>query len=136
MAELLEFLKEYGSQLGVIGTAVTIIIGVFKYVVERREAHFWREFEVYHKLVRELVEPIHSGASMYVDRQAAIVFELKRFKRYRPYTLRMLIGLRGEWAGRDEKYPRLINEIDLAIEFMVLKEKRLCLCGLIGIKDR
>lgn len=98
MTELLQFLKEYGSQLSAIGAASTVMIGGYKYIVERKEAHFWKEFEVYHKLVKELVEPSQSGGAMYIDRQAAIIFELRNFKRYYPYSLRMLNALKSTWS--------------------------------------
>jgi hypothetical protein len=53
--------------------------------------------------------------AMYVDRQAAIMFEMLNFKRYYPYSLRMLKGLREKWALVPNQFPRLLNELELTI---------------------
>jgi hypothetical protein len=58
---------------------------------------------------------------MYVDRQATIMFELRNFKRYYPYSLRMLGGLREKWAAVPDQFPRLIEELDLTIMFLKSK---------------
>lgn len=121
MEILLGILKRYGSQLGTIGAAIAFIFGGYKFQAERSAAFFWKEFEVYHKLVKELVEPPSEKGSMYVDRQAAVMFELRNFKRYYPYSLRMLKGLMEKWASVPDQFPRLIDELDLTIEFLEKK---------------
>lgn len=98
MDMLLEILKTYGSQISIFGVAIAFIFGVYKFISERRTAHYWKEFEVYHKLVKELVGPEKENDKMYLDRQAAIVFELRNFKRYYPFSLRMLKGLKENGA--------------------------------------
>jgi hypothetical protein len=115
---LLTILRDYGSQLSAIGAACVFIFGVYKFQAEREEAHYWKEFEVYHKLVKELVEPPSEGAALYVDRQAAIMYELRNFKRYYPYSLRMLRGLQEKWSVVPDQFPRLIEELSLTIEFL------------------
>jgi hypothetical protein len=118
MEVILEAIKNYGVSLSAIGATIAFIWGAFKYLVERRSTHYWREFEVFHTLVKELVEPQNQEKAMYVDRQAAIMFELRNFKRYYPYSLRMLNGLRIKWSAVPNQYPRLIEEIELTIEFL------------------
>lgn len=118
MEIFLGIIKSYGSQLGTIGAAIAFIFGVYKFQAERSTAFFWKEFEVYHKLVKELVEPPSEQGAMYVDRQAAIMFELRNFKRYYPYSLRMLNGLREKWAAVPNQFPRLVEELDLTIKFL------------------
>ena len=121
MEAILEFLKLYGSQLSAVGAALAFIFGVYKFQAERKTTLFWKEFEVYHKLVKELVEPPAKDGAMYVDRQAAIMFEMRNFKRYYPYSLRMLEGLREKWAAVPNRFPRLLNELELTIEFIEKK---------------
>ena len=118
MDTLLEILKTYGSQISIIGTAIAFIFGIYKFLSERRIAHYWKEFEVYHKLVKELVGPEKENDKMYLDRQAAIIFELRNFKRYYPYSLRMLKGLKETWSTYSNQYPRLFEELDLAIKYI------------------
>ena len=121
MEALLTIFKDYGGQLSAVGAAVVFIFGVYKFQAERKATHYWKEFEVYHKLVKELVEPTDGGA-LYVDRQAAIMYELRNFKRYYPYSLRMLRGLKQKWVTVPDQFPRLLDELDITIAFL---EKRL-----------
>ncbi len=53
---------------------------------------------------------------MKLDSQIAIAYELRRFKRYKPVTRRILSGLRDEWSGNGTNNTRLINEIDFTIK--------------------
>jgi hypothetical protein len=73
-----------------------------------------RQFEAYHRLIKELVQPSENG-NTYVDRQCAAVFELVRFKQYRSVTVRILSGLRDEWKIQGSLHPRLAKELDLAL---------------------
>lgn len=119
----LDFLYTYGTQLSAIAASITFIFGVYKFIVERKEAHFWKEFEVYHKLVKELVEPSSKNDSLFIDRQAAIIFELRNFKRYYPYSLRMLKGLQEKWSKDPNQFPRLLEEVSLTIDYLKHKTK-------------
>ena len=121
MNPLLQIFKDYGTQLSALAGLIGFIVGMWKYLSERRETHFWKEFEVYHTLVKRLVQPEDTGARLMLDRQAAVVFELRNFRRYYPYSLRMLQGIKKELGPEVSKTghgDRLIAEIDLAIEFI------------------
>ncbi len=82
---------------------------------------FWKKFEVYHKLVKELVEPLTEKGTLYVDQKAAIVFEMRNFKKYYPYTLRMLKGLHEKCVALQNQSQRLLNELGLTIEHIQKK---------------
>jgi hypothetical protein len=73
-----------------------------------------REFEAYHRLIKELVQP-SEGPCTYVDRQCAAVFELRRFGHYRELTLRLLLGLRDDWQRANNLHSRLAKELELTI---------------------
>ena len=121
MESFLEFLKQYGSQFSAIFAALAFIFAVYKFQAERKATFFWKEFEVYHKLVKELVEPPDEGKGLYIDRQTAIMYELRNFKRYYPFSLRMLKGLWEKWAPVPNQFPRLLEEMKLTIEFIEKK---------------
>ncbi len=121
MEAMLEFLKLYGSQLSAVGAALVFSFGIYKFQAERKTTLFWKEFEVYHKLVKELVELPAKDGALYIDRQTAIMFEMRNFKRYYPFSLRMLKGLREKWEAVPDQYPRLLNELKLTIEFLERK---------------
>ena len=71
--------------------------------------------------MKELVEPSAKDGTLYVDRQTAIMFEMCNFKRYYPFSLRMLKGLREKWESVPDQHPRLLDELKLTIEFMERK---------------
>jgi hypothetical protein len=73
-----------------------------------------RHFEAYHRLIKDLVEPSEAG-NTYVDRQCAVLFEFRRFRRYKPVTIRILCGLREDWQAYRHMSPRLTNELDLTL---------------------
>lgn len=121
MEQLFELIKNYGSQISAIGAAIAFIFAIYKFQVERAASHFWKEFEAYHKLVKELVEPPSENGAMFIDRQTAAIYELRFYKRYYSHSLRMLKGLRDKWAAVSNQYPRLIEELDLTIEYIEKK---------------
>jgi len=119
VAEFISCIASNATALGVLGAAIAFIWSVLQFFYVRRRDLEAREFEVFHRLVKELVSPDKSDGTMWIDRQAAIVFELRRFKSYHPFTRRMLEGLREKWFADDQfRWPRLIKEIDLTLEFI------------------
>ena len=71
---------------------------------------------MFHKLIKELVEPSPESKTMKLDRQVAIVFELQNYKRYYPVILRILRGLKISWDKPEFK--RLLDEIDITIKYI------------------
>jgi len=114
MVSTLEFIKDYGTQLSAIAAMIAFIFGAYKYQIERKTTLFWKEFEVFHKLIKELVEPSSENQIMKLDRQIALIFELQHYTRYYPVSLRILKGLKSSWNKAE--YKRLIDEIDIAIK--------------------
>ncbi|MDZ7918458.1 hypothetical protein [Rhodoferax sp.] len=80
-----------------------------------------REFETFHRLVKELVEPPSEGSGLYIDRQCAVLFELRFFPRYFPFTLRTLLALKRKWQGPAAAYPRILEELDITIRFIEMR---------------
>jgi|SRR5882724_2599020 len=96
-----------------LAASLPIAWAAVQFVFIRRQESRKATFETYHRLIKELVERERPDAPMRVDRQVAIVFELRHFKRYRPVTLRILRGLRKEWEREGD--PRVKEELDLTI---------------------
>jgi len=113
LTDILFLLSSHAAELGIFGAAVAFIWSVWQFFDVRRREFRNQEFETYHRLIKELVQP-EKDAGIYLDRQVAIVFELRHFKRYREVSARILQGLKGSWAS-NQTYKRLIEEIDLAI---------------------
>ena len=111
---IFEFIKNYGTPISSICAVITLIFAMYKYYIERRTELFWKEFESFHKLIKELVEPSSEGQSMKLDRQIIIIFELKHYKRYYPVSLRILKRLKVSWNKPEVK--DIIDEIDITIK--------------------
>ena len=100
--------------LEVLGWVLTPIWAIYQYIITMKREKQIREFEQFHKQVQELVQPSGGSSSMFLDRQAAIIFELRNYERYYEYSFRMLNALKEGWS----KYYRLTNKIDYTIAFI------------------
>ncbi len=89
---------------------------VIQFIVTHTNDAKNRQFEAYHRLIKELVKP--EDGQTHVDRQCAVVFELVRFKRYRPLSARILRGLQEDWKTDPNFRRRLAREIELALQQM------------------
>lgn len=107
--------------IGLLAILAPLIWAVCQHYSSLKQEQQAKEFDNYHRLIKELVQPANPDELMYLDRQMAIVYELRNFKRYYPVTYRILKGLKKQWEEKDAKYQRLLNEISLTIAFL---EKR------------
>ena len=116
---LLELSKSNAPSLAilatVLGAAVGALFQIYKFFAERRQELYWKEFEKYHALVKQLVSPDEPTAQMYIDRQTAIIFELRNFPRYREHSIRMLQGLKRSWSPG---HHRIHEELDIALKHL------------------
>jgi len=119
---MLTWLASNATGLSILGATVAFIWPVVQFVITRRRDLQFREFETYHRLIKELVAPDPQEKVLWLDRQAAIVFELRHFPRYYSFSARTLRALREKWIANPEfKFPRLIEEIDLTLDFLAKK---------------
>lgn len=87
----------------------------------RNKALQHERFNIYHGLVRQLVQPDAPGGAMSMDRQIAVVFELRHFPEYFELTLRMLEGLRATWTNPYSA--RLTQEIGFTIDYIAANSR-------------
>lgn len=121
MNEVLALLTKYGTAFSAIGAAIAFVWSVLQFFsVRDREARA-REFETFHRLIKELVEPPPEGAGLYIDRQCAVLFELRFFPRYFPFTLRTLMSLRSKWQGSAAQHTRILEELDITFRFIEMR---------------
>ena len=117
--DILNFIKDNQIELYVLGVTIAFLFSIYKYYINRKTELYWKEFEIYHKLLKDLVQPEVENGTMYQDRQVAIVFELKNFKRYYPISEKILKELRKTWKNNN----RLVEEIDLTLEHIRCKNE-------------
>jgi len=109
---LLTLLEDYS---GVI-TAASLMIGGFWGLIKFLEQVRDKRFKTYHKLLDWLVnEQAYSDGKIKLDRQIAVVYELRNFPSYFGVSKRILRGLQEQWKGGDK---RILNEIELTISYM------------------
>jgi hypothetical protein len=114
MSNTVAWLLAHGVGATGVGTAIAFVFSVFQFLSVRKRESREREFEKYHWLIEHLVSPGEKGA-LFLDRQIAIVFELRHFPRYYECTERIFSGLQQSW-GNDKNTERLIQEIDLTLK--------------------
>jgi hypothetical protein len=121
IASIWTWLNENGTALGIILTLIPIAWVSYQYVLIKKEEERRVKFSTFHTLVKQLVERESADQPMKLDRQIAVIYELRNFKEYFPVTSRILTGLREDWGptyGPPDKRKRLIDEIDLTLEYI------------------
>lgn len=110
---MLLWISQNGPALGFIATLVAALIPLYQFIWTKKAEERRHNFDNYHKLIQELVDI----ATPKLDRQIAIVFELRHFKEYFPVSIRILRGLKEIW-GNNKDYARLLQEIDFTLSYM------------------
>jgi hypothetical protein len=109
-----EFIQSNLNIFGFFIGVLPILGGAVQFVLIRRSENLERQFNTYHRLIKELVQPDESG-SVFLDRQIAVLFELQRFTRYRKPTTLILSGLREKWSEIPSNVlpiSRLMSQLD------------------------
>lgn len=113
---IITFLNNYNGAITIIIFVMGIIWSFLKFKEYLRD----RRFGLYHKLIKELVEPENSEKLLKLDRQIAIIYELRNFPEYYEVSKRILIGLKEAW--RESGLDRIIQEIDISIKWMSINK--------------
>lgn len=101
--------------IGALGSTIALIVYSLLYMRDRRNQIRQQRFENYHRLVSDLVKGREDQKEPFLDSQIAVVYELRNYREYKEVSIRILEGLRQEWAG-NSKHARLIEEISYTIE--------------------
>jgi hypothetical protein len=112
--------KQILEQLDKHSVAIFIIFSIFGgiwAIIKFNEGLKDRRFKTYHDLIKKLVEPSEPSKDMMLDRQVAIIYELRNFPKYYPVTIRIFKGLKNFWE-KEEKNGRLTEELSLSINYM------------------
>lgn len=76
MNDILAWLLAHDISATGVGAGVAFVFSVFQFLSIRKRESREREFDKYHLLVERLVSPDPKG-SLFLDRQIAVVFELR-----------------------------------------------------------
>ncbi len=100
------------------------IFKLFKYISEKHKEFKDKQFEKYHRLIKDLSQSDTPGEPIKLDRQIATVYELRNFPDYYDVSIRILTGwVKAKNDATQEKHNRLYDEMELSIAFMQQKNK-------------
>ncbi|MBL7824156.1 MAG: hypothetical protein JNK69_12180 [Saprospiraceae bacterium] len=109
-----------------------IVLPFYQFVIQKKLDEKDKRFRNFHKLIQDLVEAPTSG-NIILDRQIAIVYELRNYPQYYELIDRLLTDLMQYWADTNKSDPylhRIQNEILLTLGYIDYKKmwrlKRLC----------
>ena len=117
--ELWQWLNDNAGALTLIIAIPPVVWVVWQYFALKRREMRSERFNVYHDLIKQLVEQEEKDRPKKLDRQLAVVFELRRFPEYYEPSLRILKGLRQAWGQQAQRTDRgnpLMDEMDATIE--------------------
>jgi hypothetical protein len=120
-----DWLANHVPAVSALGASVAFVWSAIQFMLVRRKDQRTHEFDAFHRLVKELVEPGDSSGVLWIDRQVAIVFEMRHFPRYFEVTNRILSGLREKWSKYQGPPVRLVEEADLTLAY-IRKRKPNC----------
>ncbi|MHC8330182.1 hypothetical protein [Pseudomonas sp. LB1P83] len=113
MDALLDFASKNLAVLTALAGVITAMLAALRYFMERSKDARWKEFETYHKMVKDFVQAESKDVNMMIDRQCALIYEFRFFRRYFPQTLRMfkfLKSFEGSW-----QHERIQDELEAGI---------------------
>jgi len=116
-----KWLTDNGTALGVILALLAVLPffwGALQYILIKRAEDRRLRFTAFHDLIKKLVEPENPNEPMRLDLQIAVIYELRNFKDYYPVSLRILKGLKSDWAskGPPDQRARRMEELELTIK--------------------
>ena len=115
------WLNTNAGAIGVLLLVLPILWSVWQYInLKNKELKFQR-FKIYHDLIKNLVEAESPDRTIKLDRQIAIVFELRNFPEYYGLSHRILSGLKESWKEKEPDTTRLCEELDLTIKHIKRK---------------
>jgi len=112
---LQEISSNFWAIMGILLTYFSLIVPIIKYLRSRRFEFRQNTFHNYHEILKSLVQKTDGGLS--IDRQVAVIFELRNFPDYYSVTERILKALRDSWDQQNNSQ-RLINEIDMTLTYI------------------
>jgi hypothetical protein len=128
-----KFVTDHNGALGLMVALGTAIAALHNYFSIKRSEERARKFSNFHQLLQDLNEgkpkPNGDTGGQYIDRQQAIIYELRSFKEYHPVIIRVLNRGVVTWSESDTPHMSdLIDEANMTMSFIIrnnsLKAKR------------
>lgn len=118
MTAIINFLSTNNGAIAVLITLAVSLYKFFQYLNIKLDELREKKFKHYHDdLIKKLVQAENKDENIKLDRQIAIIYELRNFPEYFPVSKRILDG----WIIKsdDKEMPERIKaEANLAVEYM------------------
>lgn len=118
MESITSFLNTNNGAIAILITVAVSLYKFFQYLNIKLDELREKKFKHYHDdLIKKLVQSENKDENIKLDRQIAIIYELKNFPEYFPVSKRILEG----WIIKsdDKEMPeRIKNEAKIAIKYM------------------
>jgi len=126
MEEFAKLAKTVVAVGTVVTTVVTGVWSVLKYFDTKKREQNRLKFDNFYKILEHVVDPKKGSAvNFFYDIQAAYIYELRYFKRYHPFSLRLLRRLKNKWE-KENTHPLFSEEINNTINY--IEHKLGCFC--------
>lgn len=105
-----------GITLAILAIYISIIQPIINFTLAQKKQNKDKRFKIYHELIDHFAGA--NGSAM-LDRQIAIIYELRRFPEYYPVTKRIL----SDWVKERNtssipQIQRLVKEMELTIKYI------------------
>lgn len=118
-----KWLSDNNGALGFALALITAASALYHYLTIKKSEDAARRFTSYHNMIRDL-NVGEDGGAPYLDKQVAIVFEMRNFPEYYPATLRILKRSIKRWRlsaslNTNPFSPNILaDEAELTIKFI------------------
>ncbi|PBQ07680.1 hypothetical protein CCL09_21880 [Pseudomonas congelans] len=122
--EVWKFLSEHNGALGFILSLGTAAFALNHYFSIKHAEEQARKFANFHQLLQDLNEgkPMPNGevGGQYIDRQQAILYELRSFREYHPVIVRILNRAIVTWGQSESRHKSvLIDEAQKTMSYII-----------------
>jgi|GEM_PF-2192302 len=109
---MLDSLLKYVSLIAVAGASISFVVGLVRYLDQRKLQERTRRFELFHDLMgRVSAQGEHPNAGLPLSQQAAAIYELQHFPEYAYASVPILTELR-EYFAQGNPPKLLLQAID------------------------
>lgn len=110
---MIDEVLKYLSVITVAGAGISFVVGLVKYLDQRKREERTKRYELFHGLMRR-VSAFGDKAeeSIPLTQQLAAIYELKHFNEYAYASVPILEHLRMDYAVRPSPPPVLLKAID------------------------
>lgn len=119
--EFWKWVSDNNGALAFLLAFITAGCALYHYISIKRSEERARRFSNFHQLIQDMNGDATGGAP-YIDRQIAIIFELRNFPEYFPVTERILNRARKRWIfknfGNGGVYDGVIKEADKTLSLI------------------